>query len=554
MLLAIALVLALPLSFFPGSNVFSRVAVTFRIVDAATVSIDPWQGETNDISQRDGHYYSDKAPGVALIGVPPYALYKSLFATAGTEVDYQMARWFIRLLTLLPLCLIAAGIGRALLKRFDCPSDWFGPGWLFGTVAFPFSLVLFGHQFAACLILIAFFCLHTAKSRPEKKDALFLPILAGLCCGLSIISEYPSALLALFLGLYYLSFERRWPRLLAFALTGAVLPAIALAAYNTAAFGNPFSIGYHHLVDTNYAQGMDSTLLGVRLPTFDALWEITFSPGSGLFFTAPWLLFALPGLALMIFKKQQRAEGLLFLFSAISFFAFNAGYWQSDGAMSFGPRHLVPIVPFLALAAFRVAPHLGAAGHAVFFGTLVFSIALTAFGTYADPTMPDRLLNPLYEFALPILAGGFGLESPFGFVGAQLLALFAGILLLLWIALRSRTEPVRWNVLLGTITLGVAVYALVLPYVARTDPGVRYQVFANHHMKRKDFAQAERFYFKASQSRQDPYVHYYRGRALAHLGRVAEMQAEFEKALEIDPDFPHKAMLTRMLKGLSHEQ
>lgn len=553
-----AVILAIPLSSHPGSNVISRVASIFQIVDAGVLHIDPWSTKTNDVSEYDGHYYNDKAPGTTLVGIPSYAIYKWICKYTGRSVNYDLARHLLRITTLLPLCLLAAWLATKYIRRAGYNSLWFAPAWLFGTVAFPFSVLFFGHQFAATFIFISFYLLYTLKTIPNRKDSYAIPIFAGLFAGLSIFTEYPLAALALPLGLYMLTFERRISRIALFGSFGAVLPAAGLALYNWASFGNPLSFGYRLLRYGQYQDGMGSGIMGVGIPKFEHLWEVTFSTASGLFFTSPWLLFAPLGIIVLILKKEHRAEGVLFGVMGAAYLAFNAGYFEPGGAASFGPRHLVPVIPFLAIAAYIGGQGLGEKVKAAFYAMVVFSIILTAFGTFADPTMPDRLKNPLFEFALPLLSHGYGLESPLGLNGVKLFALFLGLLLILWILVRNRQQSIfaqagQRNTYFATATVLLLFYLFIAPYASHTESGIKHQIFGNYYSLRENWSSAEKEYYKATRTRVDPFLHYYRGRALAKLGRFSEMKYEFQKTLELAPDFPHKEMLERILKQVDND-
>jgi len=362
-------------------------------------------------------------------------------------------------------------------------------------------------------------------------------------CGLAILTEFPLAILALFLGLYLLTFERRlFARVIPFGAVGVGIPARGTGLFNWRAFGNPLTFGYKLLMDNHNAAGMSGGILGVSLPTLSHLWEITFSPASGLFFSAPWLLFAILGMIAMIVQKGWRTEGVLFLLSTAAYLAFNAGYWEPGGAMSFGPRHLVPVVPYMALAAFIGGQALGRIVKAIFYGSTAFSILLTAFGTFADPTMPDRLTNPLFEFAFPILAQGYGLESPLGIRGPWLLAVFCCLLALVLLVVRTRPEknrslPSGW--LFGTLAVLFVLYLLVLPYVNRSEPGLTHQVMGNYYFQRSEYEQAAEHYRIAALTRPDGAISYYRILALGRLGRITEMEWEFQRALtmNLDPEF-----------------
>lgn len=562
-LFATALVPALCFSRHPGSNVYCRVGMTYQMVDAGTFNIDPWKGQTHDYSQAGDHIYNDKAPGVSYLLTAPYLLIKIVAKFTTRHVSYETARYFMRILSLLPLCLLAAVLGMAYLRKIGADSLWFAPVWLLGTTAFPFSVVIFGHQYAAGFMLIAFALLYRLRTDPEWGNRILPLVLAGALCGLSILTEFPTALLALALGLYLLSFERRPGRVGIFGAVGVGLPAVGIGLYNWACFGKPWVFGYQNLNNPGNLEGMSHGIMGVGLPKLSSLWEITFSPAGGLFFTAPFLLFGFFGLVLLIKNKTTRPEGILFAGAIAAYFAFNAGYWEPGGAMSFGPRHLVPMIPFLVLAAFYSAAKSGPVFRGIFWALAVTSVFMTLLGTAADPAMPDRLANPVNEFAVPILANGFGLEGVLGLIGPTLLMAFVAIALATVIAVfrlqsgqkkhEKFTNKTRIAFVCSIFVL-VFIYGFVLPKSAQTDPGTKFQVLGNYYMSREAFALAEKDYQAAAQYRNDPYIHYYRGRALAKLRRLDEMKQEFMIVLAIDPNFPYREMLMRVINLGEHEQ
>jgi hypothetical protein len=56
-----------------GWNQNSRFDLTRAIVEQHTLSIDAFQDNTGDKAQRDGHWFTDKAPGLSVLAVPAYA-------------------------------------------------------------------------------------------------------------------------------------------------------------------------------------------------------------------------------------------------------------------------------------------------------------------------------------------------------------------------------------------------------------------------------------------------------------------------------------------------
>src|SRR5207248_4649981 len=53
-----------------GWNQNSRFDLVRAIIECHTLSIDAYHGNTQDKAFANGHYYSDKAPGVAFLAVP----------------------------------------------------------------------------------------------------------------------------------------------------------------------------------------------------------------------------------------------------------------------------------------------------------------------------------------------------------------------------------------------------------------------------------------------------------------------------------------------------
>jgi len=618
LLVITAVVLSIPLSFYPGSNVWDRVGTTFEIVDSQRLDIDRWVHKTNDGANFGGHRYSDKGLGSSLLGAPSYLVFKSIVERikgmpARDYEFYRSARHFIRITSLLPLILIAAFLMTAYLSKQKVDSIWIAPAWIFGTVAFPFSLLLFGHQYAAALLIIGFCCLYKYKTEPEQRESWAMPVLSGLLIGMAIYTEYPTAIIALFLGLYYLTFERSIKRIALFGLFGAVLPATAILLFNWLTFGNPLKMPYATPSSDIFTKQMESGFFGISAPKLGALYEITFSPSSGLFFTGPWLLFAVLGLLFMIVRKGQRVEGILFTLIIASYFAFNAGYWEPGGAMSFGPRHLVPMTPFLALAAYYGGMSLGGKTKSAFLAFVTFSVIITAFGTFANPTMPDRLLNPIFEFAFPVMSKGYGLKSIIGLSGILLFLLFlAAMGLMLPVAGLGKKRPspltnlqeenreigsklnsaavspkkikrerkktgkskrkkrksaiFNANWYFATLTLFVLGYLFIVPYIAKTDIGIKYQVLGNYYMERgaentlggkviiqKDALDlAQKYYKKASKVRRDPYLLYYRAKALLYMERYSEAGFELERVLEMKPDFPQRQWIINALDKIPY--
>ena len=120
----------------------------------------------------------------------------------------------------------------------------------------------------------------------------------------------------------------------------------------------------------------------------------------GLLTHAPWLVLALPGAVLL--WHRRRAETLTALGVLGALLALNSGYVYWDGGASWGPRHLVPALPFLALLALPAAARWTRAAT-----VLVALSALLTLAAVATRTLPDPALAfPIRDELLPRVLQG----------------------------------------------------------------------------------------------------------------------------------------------------
>lgn len=401
-------------------NADSHLFLTASIVDRGSLTIDPFAAFTGDLAQHGAHFYSDKAPGLSFLAVPVYLLlkytllgghpYADLFRVpADQRVDF-LPRYLIALvLAALPTALLSALIYR-FLARLNVARRWrtlLALTYGLGTIALPFGTVLFSHQLAAVLLFGAFLLMF--RLRQGERSAWLGPV-AGLLAGYAVITEYPTAIIALALLLYAL-IDRADPaagrRRAARMAAGMVPPALLGALYNTLAFGGPLSVGYSSLAaGSQFRAGQAQGFLGVTYPHLDAIWQTTFGPYRGTFLLSPVLLLAIPGFVVIFHRREWRAEVALWLGIVLAYFAFVVSYFEWDGGFSLGPRHFLPALPFLALP---IGVLLGPArARAWKFATAVLaaiSIATVVLATATDPLVDPRFTSPLTQWVLPSLAG-----------------------------------------------------------------------------------------------------------------------------------------------------
>jgi hypothetical protein len=138
-------------------------------------------------------------------------------------------------------------------------------------------------------------------------------------------------------------------RALALFGAGAVPPLLGLAAYQTAAFGAPWSSGYAHVTNPTFAAGMAHGILGVGWPRPQVALALLFGRARGLLYVAPVLALAIVGLVRGVRDGQTRRRAVTASAMVIAFLLMNAGYYMWWGGAAWGPRHMVPALPFLGL-------------------------------------------------------------------------------------------------------------------------------------------------------------------------------------------------------------
>jgi hypothetical protein len=417
----------------PNQN--SRLDMVVAVVDDHTFRIDNYVHNTVDYARVGDAYYSDKAPGAALLGIPLYAVvdpvldavlgedvtgalanapaFQATLRADGTGVSTEKLRFaalqvlLAALVAALPTALAAVLVWRLALRFTGAPGASALSALAYGllTPVFAYSNAVYGHQLAAFLLIGAFALLALG---PPRAGALRL-LLLGVLLGYAVVSEYPAAVPAGFIFLY--AAWRLWQAHARLRLGWTMLAGGAVAAgwmsYNSAIFGGPLALGYSH--SELWTEQHSTGFMSLSLPTLDGIWGITFSAYRGLFLLSPWLLLALPGFVIWWRWGRARAEWWVTLACALSMFAFNASSHMWWGGFAVGPRYVLPALPFLALAAAATLAQ-WAPSRAFRWSTAVlmlWSLLATwgmALANQAYP--PDTLRNPWLSYALPAWQDG----------------------------------------------------------------------------------------------------------------------------------------------------
>jgi hypothetical protein len=324
----------------------SRLALTQSLALRASISIDPYATETGDRARHEGHWYSDKAPGISFLAVPPLrGAIDAARITGALPADVEERglwnRW--------PLLFGARIATGGLIYLFSVLLIWHvadllrpGTGPLvavsFGlaTLAFPFAATVFGHLGAGILVFAAWLVVWRRPRRPAYWA------LAGLLAGFGVFVEYQAAIAAAIV-LGYVAVHTRRPLAVLLFLAGALPAAVALGAYNWAAFGSPFEFSYGYVDIPSQKEG----IFGISAPTWFGVDALLFRE-HGIVQQQPILLLAAVGLV-FLWRRGLRAEAAVCGAVPLAFALMTSGYFDPYGGTSPGPRFFIPALPFLVL-------------------------------------------------------------------------------------------------------------------------------------------------------------------------------------------------------------
>jgi hypothetical protein len=319
----------------PVVNDASRLAMVDSIVERGTLVIDDSIfNSTFDKAYINGHFYSDKAPGTASLGVPIYVVLRIFELSFSTHLELC---YFI-------LTLLTSGISLALLAVLffrmtdpyikDKRKRYLLTGSLLSTTLLPFSAVFNGHIIGAFLTFASFYFLF------KEKNLMY----SGICSGLSVIFEYPTALAGAILLAYALVIHRK--RAIEFLLPFLALSSVVLL-YNQALTGNPLSFPYNYVTTWEGSPWAErGSIVPIRYEKGNPMriYDLLFDLNAGLLIYSPILL-----LSFLSLKKLKKNKELAIPFALLAGFVYF--FWTFAriylGGCNYGSRFFVPLIPLL---------------------------------------------------------------------------------------------------------------------------------------------------------------------------------------------------------------
>ncbi|MGA2139969.1 MAG: tetratricopeptide repeat protein [Verrucomicrobiia bacterium] len=530
-------------------NVSSRFFMVSSIVDFGTLSIDAYKDRTQDTSSFDERYYSNKSIGTAVVGVPVYWALRHIPPFRDQPPLTLPQRYVVRVVTTsLPFALLAVTMFWLANRLGAAPRTalWVVLAYSLGTIALFHASIFSGHQLAASFSFFAFAILVYLRDRVTSHRGMGLAFGAGLLAGLAALADYTAMFTAAVLTIYAFSARIR-PRLkLAFLFAGACCAAL-LAGYNWKCFGSAFSVSYSYLTLGENRTGVEHGLLGFSLPNPQALVGLLGSPSRGLLFIMPVFLFSLYGLFDWWHHPRGRAELYVILAIVVGYLTLISSFYFWHGSTTYGPRFLVPMLPFLAVP--MIFSRVNTRWFLLAFAASILLVAPAMIGLAETH---QWIRNPVVEVVIPCLSQGclsdnwgswLGLEFPWSIlaVAALLAALARYAIHHLTVATPQSAMPWIEKVGVGT---WLAVITVMLLTVRTSPPELVAGECARMHRNMAEALGARGYIGRAAAHYQEAlrvkpgYVeaHENLAAALVQLGNVPEAMEHWEQVLRIKPD------------------
>jgi hypothetical protein len=402
-----------------GWNQNTRFDLVRALVEERGIRIDDYVENSGDRAKFEDHYYADKAPGASFEAAPAFAIARAVMHEAGANVrSHRSLMW---------LSYVASLAAAALPGAVSVMIVW----WLARTIgattagatviavafglATPFwawATVFYGHTLAAMCLLGAFVpIVRRELGEPRPSSDARTGLVIGLLIGWAVVTEFPTAIPGAVLVIAAIAQAwrdggaSRATRLATAIAIGGGACAVFLGAYHYSAFGSPFHVGYKSEEDSTV---LKNGFFGFTYPRPSILAELLWGSFRGLLPLAPVLVLAPVGWVLA--KRLPKRERAALRVATVAFLvglAMNASYEHWEGGWSFGPRHLGPVMGFLALGLMPVWMHGGRLLRGLLLALIVWGAAVNLVGVAADAQPPADYPRPMTEYLWPSFKDGY---------------------------------------------------------------------------------------------------------------------------------------------------
>jgi hypothetical protein len=313
-----------------------------------------------------GDYYAKKAPAPAWLAAPLFRLGMTL-PWLGNQAAALLLGPFLTAAT--------AALLYDWARRMSFPRGVALAGAaLFGgaSMALVYSRYLLGEPVMAFGLTLAAWAAWRARHEgPEAAGSLG----CGLGCGVAAAGNPALALLAPVFAVYLVAGAgfRAGVRRLMWMLAAWCGSLVLVGAYDLARFGSVWQSGYY------FGAGE-----GFSTPLWVGVYGLLLSPARGLLWFNPLTWLALLGW--WGWRRRSPCEAWLAVALAAGHLLIFGAWWAWAGGVSWGPRFLLPIVPFVTVAALPALERAqrSRAWMVLCVGVVVLAVAVQAVGVATD--------------------------------------------------------------------------------------------------------------------------------------------------------------------------
>jgi hypothetical protein len=290
---------------------------------------------------KDGKRFMVYNPGQTIIFIPIYYI-ANLVSTDEANAYYFSAfcvsflNYMVHALCAFILFKIALLLG-AVKKQAYLVSIFFG----LTSYSFVFAQSTYEHHFEMFFILLSVYF-------AQKKDTNHAGLLSGLMLSLGLVFRTTSILAVPAILLIQKNNNERLK-----VLVSLTIGVAFVMLYNYYRFGNPLETGYSLAWSLAHSDKFDFWSFS-GFP--EAFFGFLFSPGKGLIFFSTTIVIALFGIK-TFWEKQQLIFYAILLISAAYLIIFSLNFAWHGSIWSYGPRYILPIIPFLYLPIIYLKPH-----------------------------------------------------------------------------------------------------------------------------------------------------------------------------------------------------
>jgi hypothetical protein len=342
-----------------GWNQFAHFSTMRALAEHGNADITDFTWLTQDITVNANGTFSNKPPGIALLGTPFYFVLMRIERMLGIDCGgYLVMLKNLHALTILLSALPGAILNVQLFyafrrERLSVRTAMLMSGaFAFGSLSWPYSGLLMSHLAVAALTFGAWYLLTHAELTMRRAVA------AGMLIALAILCDLLTVPVAALLGLYLIL--RRAPARLWLTFSAcSTLGILAILLYNRIAHGGAAQSGNFH--PTTTFSNPDLLFGQFSWPQWRRLYWITYQPMRGLFTTCPMFIVCLIALLLIRRPFRMRLDRVAILLILAVYLLFYLTFIGWSGGWGVGLRYAIPALPLLwmfAIEPFKRFPRL----------------------------------------------------------------------------------------------------------------------------------------------------------------------------------------------------